>query len=102
LFRCEVKSLLTAFVESFLSHQLRKSLLPCQWMRIIGTSRPLTIGILKKNDCLLHSTAKPHLIPIFAQTYPQKAFYSKIDEHHANVFATIHPVQNRRIFANAN
>ncbi|RYC40044.1 hypothetical protein CTN06_15035 [Pectobacterium zantedeschiae] len=26
----------------FLSHQLSKSLLPCQWRRIIGTSPPLT------------------------------------------------------------
>ncbi|WP_249648493.1 hypothetical protein, partial [Pectobacterium carotovorum] len=89
-------------VNLFLSHQLRKSLLPCQWRRIIGTSRQAAIGILKKNDCLLHSTAKTRLIPFFAQTYPQKAFYSKIDEHHANVFATIHPVQNRRVSANAN
>ncbi|MFW5408409.1 hypothetical protein B7L51_007285, partial [Pectobacterium brasiliense] len=49
LFRCEVKSLLTAFGESFfLSHQLRKSLLPCQWRRIIGTSRPLTSAKCKK------------------------------------------------------
>ncbi|WP_233981907.1 hypothetical protein, partial [Pectobacterium versatile] len=90
------------FVESFCCHHNCVSLLPCQWMRIIGTSRQAAIGVLKKNDCLLHSTAKPRFIPIFAQTYPQKAFYSKIDEHHANVFATIHPVQNRRVFANAN
>ncbi|WP_207784098.1 hypothetical protein, partial [Pectobacterium polaris] len=42
LFRCEVKSLLIAFVESFCCHHNRMSLLPCQWMRIIGTSRTLT------------------------------------------------------------
>ncbi|WP_218001071.1 hypothetical protein, partial [Serratia ficaria] len=46
-------------------------------------------GIFGKNDRLLHSTAKPRLIPICAQSYPQKRFARKIYEHHANVFATI-------------
>ncbi|ATY92670.1 hypothetical protein CVS35_21165 [Pectobacterium atrosepticum] len=66
LFRCEVKSLLTAFVESFLSHQLRKSLLPCQWMRIIGTSRPLTSAKCKIIiACLLftHNAIKVAVFP---------------------------------------
>ncbi|MDY4326876.1 hypothetical protein SOV88_21755, partial [Pectobacterium brasiliense] len=48
LFRCEVKSLLTAFGESFSCHPNRVSLLPCQWRRIIGTSRPLTSAKCKK------------------------------------------------------
>ncbi|WP_233671889.1 hypothetical protein, partial [Pectobacterium punjabense] len=40
--RFKVKSLLTVFIKSFFCHPNRVSLLPCQWRRIIGTSRRLT------------------------------------------------------------
>ncbi|WP_208904540.1 hypothetical protein, partial [Serratia plymuthica] len=53
-----------------------------------GSSQAAT-GIFDKNDRLLHSTAKPVLIPCCTQLYPQNPFARKIYEHRANVFATI-------------
>ncbi|WP_249642244.1 hypothetical protein, partial [Pectobacterium atrosepticum] len=69
LFRCEVKSLLTAFVESCLCHPNRVSLLPCQWMRIIGTSRPLTSAkckIIIEWRFLQQSAVKDSVMPDFS------------------------------------
>ncbi|ENT9271621.1 hypothetical protein ACFH9D_004582, partial [Salmonella enterica] len=85
---------------------------PCRWRRIIGSSLLTAIEKLQKNDCLLHSPAKPLVIPIYAQTYPQNArsfpgsshsandlsgikagpeFKRKIRERCANVFVTMSP-----------
>ncbi|MDI5754537.1 DoxX family protein, partial [Salmonella enterica subsp. enterica serovar Montevideo] len=41
---------------------------------------------LQKNDCLLHSPAKPLVIPIYAQTYPQNARSFPGSSHSALIF----------------
>ncbi|MDR5020182.1 hypothetical protein RF657_17580, partial [Yersinia rochesterensis] len=66
---------------------------PSRWMRIIGSSQLPATANFNKNDCLLHSTAKPRFIRSCAQTYPQIESALKIDEHHAIVFATIPRVE---------
>ncbi|WP_231624342.1 hypothetical protein, partial [Yersinia similis] len=66
---------------------------PSRWMRIIGSSTQPATAIFNKNDCLLHSTAKPRFIRSCTQTYPQIESALKIDEHHAIVFATIPRVE---------
>ncbi|ENY2206480.1 TPA: hypothetical protein ACIT40_004149, partial [Salmonella enterica subsp. enterica serovar Saintpaul] len=57
---------------------------PCRWRRIIGSSLLTAIEKLQKNDCLLHSPAKPLVIPIYAQTYPQNARSFPGSSHSAN------------------
>ena len=66
-------------------------------MRIIGSSELPATANFNKNDCLLHSTAKPRLIPCCTQTYPQIESELKIDEHRAIVFATIPRVEKRNL-----
>ncbi|WP_206742591.1 hypothetical protein, partial [Pectobacterium peruviense] len=63
------KSLLTAFIKSFSCHHNRVSLLPCQWMRIIGTSRRLTSAkckIITDWGFLQQSAVKDSVMPDFS------------------------------------
>ena len=59
---------------------------PCRWRRIIGSSQQAATAKCQKNDWLLHSTAKPRLIPFYTQTYPQWYEKVKMCERCANVF----------------
>ncbi|WP_209428714.1 hypothetical protein, partial [Pectobacterium betavasculorum] len=68
LIRFKVKSLLTAFVESFSCHRNCVSLLPCQWRRIIGTSPPLTSAkckIITEWGFFQQSAVKDSVMPDF-------------------------------------
>ncbi|MEY8773343.1 hypothetical protein AB6T85_23350, partial [Erwinia sp. ACCC 02193] len=49
----------------------------------------LTTPNFRKIARSLHSTAKGLFIRIYPQSYPHPAVRTNLDEHHANVFATM-------------
>ncbi|WP_336432672.1 hypothetical protein, partial [Providencia rettgeri] len=73
----------------FSVHRALRCLVPGQWMRIIGSQKNLATPFLHYFVQLLHSTAKPPLIPTYSPSYPQHENNLKITAHYANVCVTI-------------
>ncbi len=48
---------------------------PCQWMRIIGSSAQSTRSFLRKNDLFLKATFSHILRTTYPLTYPQKSIF---------------------------